>query len=442
MPSAVVPPELVVADLGHPEESERDVIVSAMPPLRSLSAEKAIELAVQEAERLDMRLEVDRISAAWPLEVSHLMRDGVEVASGCGKGKGPEGIAGAHFEALERYYMSAQCNRRLAPGVARLRTMREVAEQVGVAGDLVIQRLAGDFPGCVAACVIHSNAVNSVWYPIFLTEPNYYRQPLPGDSVKPYWSMIRYSSSLGNASGSNTQEAYLAGLLELIEHDALSHALLQWFITRIPQADYVDIGSLPADVKHLHRIASEAVGAEVLLLDVTTDIGVPVYLAVGEGSDTEPAPLGIGASLIGKHATARALSELIQAVVLLDSKATARQALTRLAPWPALQECLMISRKRLTCRRSERVRVRGDVGDTATVQSSLATVNDLLSRDGIQSYFCEITPPQSLISVVSVIAPGLERFSLVRMGLPVIPTGRGWSRWQAIVAGHHPPLPV
>jgi hypothetical protein len=33
------------------------------------------------------------------------------------------------------------------------------------------------------------------------------------------------------------------------------------------------------------------------------------------------------------------------------------------------------------------------------------------------------------VSVISTIAPGLGRFSLVRMGLPVIHTGRGWDIW-------------
>jgi ribosomal protein S12 methylthiotransferase accessory factor len=66
------------------------------------------------------------------------------------------------------------------------------------------------------------------------------------------------------------------------------------------------------------------------------------------------------------------------------------------------------------------------VGDVSTVESGLDTVTGLLGRHGIHPYACELAPPGSLISVISTIAPGLERFSLVRMGLPVIPTGRGW----------------
>jgi len=88
--------------------------------------------------------------------------------------------------------------------------------------------------------------------------------------------MLRYASSLGIASGINAQEAHLHGLCELIEHDAFSHALLRWFIARMPQVLIVDISSLPDHVKLLYDIAAETAGAEVFLLDVTTDIGVPL----------------------------------------------------------------------------------------------------------------------------------------------------------------------
>ena len=69
------------------------------------------------------------------------------------------------------------------------------------------------------------------------------------------------------------------------------------------------------------------------------------------------------------------------------------------------------------------------MGDLSTVESGLDTVTGLLGRHGIRPYTCELAPPGSLISVISTVAPGLERLSLARMGLPVIPTGRGRDMW-------------
>jgi ribosomal protein S12 methylthiotransferase accessory factor len=361
------------------------------------------------------------------------MRDDTEVATGAGKGGGPEGLAGSHFEALECYYMSAPVNRRLASTSVTLRKAREVARQPGLARDLVIQRWAEDFPGSNAACVTYSNARSSVWYPIFRCDPHYHRAPLSGDSVGAYRSMIRYTSSLGTASGSNLQEAYLHGLCELIEHDACSLALLRWFVARAPQVDVVDVTSLSGSVRLVHDAAVEATGSGVTLFDVTTDIGVPAYLAITDSRGVEAGPAGAGASPIGEQAVLRALHELIQLAVLSDGS-EARAARTRLAAWPVLQDCLISPSRLLRYRKVRRVPLRGNVGDASTIDSALDTVTSLLRRYNIFSHACELTPPESLISVVSIIAPGLERFSLVRMGIPVIPTGRGWRIWANAIA--------
>lgn len=401
-------------------------------PLRSLSADAAVLLALREAESLGMRFEKRLVGASqYPVIISHLMRgNGQVMAGGTGKGAGPEAVAGAYFEALERYYMSARINRRLASGAANLKSARDVAQQPHLAGDLVIQRWAEDYPESVVACAIYSDETTSVWYPIFLTDPYYHREPLPGDSVDTYRSMLRYTSSRGTAAGSNTQESYLHGLCELIEHDALSHALLRWAIARDPRVSVLDITALPDDAQLLHGIASKVVDADVVLLDVTTDIGIPAYLAVKSGRSAEAEPLGLGASPIGEYAVVRALSELIQVAAASDGIAD-RAASARLAAWPALQRCLTTPLGSLTDRSVAYVSLRGTVGNVNTVQSSLYTVTGLLRKHDIRRYTCELTPSGSHISVTSTIAPGLERFSLVRFGLPVVPTGRGWNFWMA-----------
>ena len=51
--------------------------------------------------------------------------------------------------------------------------------------------------------------------------------------------------------------------------------------------------------------------------------------------------MGTGASPIGEHAAARALSELIQQAVLPGAD-RARAAGERLAPWPPLGDCLTL----------------------------------------------------------------------------------------------------
>jgi ribosomal protein S12 methylthiotransferase accessory factor len=403
-------------------------------PFRSVAAEVAVEVALRETDRLGLRLHPQRIgSSEHPTTRSRLIRDGTELAVGYGKGPGAQGLASAHFEALERYLMSASGNRRLATGAASLLPAHRVAGQVELRADLVVRRWATEFPDSLAACVRHEGSWSSPWYPVFLSDPRYFRRPLPGDSVEPYRSLLRYSSSLGTAAGVDRTEAVLHGLCELVEHDAVSHALLRWFISGTVEVDLVEPDDLPDDLQVLHRGAQDAIGQPVHLIDVTTDLGVPAYLAVGELDGDHVSLSGAGAAPLGAYAAERALTELIQGGALAAASVdqTAANVVRRLAPWPALQDCARIPVRRLLSGRVARVSLQTDPDDDPSPQHGLDRVTRLLRRRDIEYYVCDIAPPQSLIAVATTIAPGLERFSLVRLGVPVIPTGRGWSEWTA-----------
>jgi ribosomal protein S12 methylthiotransferase accessory factor len=402
-----------------------------MTPHRSLSPDSAVSIARQEIERLGMQWSLGDIGPPiYPIPVCSLLLADREAAVGHGKGEGSQGLASAYYEALETYFISARSSRRLGNGLAVLLAAREVAAQPGLRQDLVIQRWAEEFPDSNAACVRYHGEGTPVHYPIFLSDPHYHREPLKGDSVEPYRSLLRYTSSLGTASGVNLQEALLHGLCELVEHDGWSHALLRWFIAHDSAIDVVDPATLPESVQRLYQAAANVVEAPVVLVDVTNDIGMPVYLAVGDGDDSKAAPFGAGASPLGEYAAVRALSELIQSAAMADRDAD-QVAAARLAAWPALQKCMLLPIRPLLSQGPRRVALRESVGDTTAVEAILETSARLVRGRGVEFYTCELTPDDSLVSVVTVIAPGLERFSLVHMGIPVIPTGRGWSLWTA-----------
>jgi ribosomal protein S12 methylthiotransferase accessory factor len=345
-----------------------------------------------------------------------------------GKGVEAQGNASALFEALERYLMSAQDNRRNAPGGADLLSAAEVASQPDLRADLVVQRWATEFPEAVAACAIYRASANAVFYPLFLTDPRYFRRPLPGDSIQPYRSLLRYASSLGTAAGMNAAEATYHGLCELIEHDGVSLALLRWFIARTPGMDVVDPTSLPDRLHALYLDTAQIAGAPVHLIDVTTDIEVPVYLAVSEVSDSRATCVGAGASPSGAHAAERALSELIQTSALTGD-GSGDWAAGRLGAWPALQLCARFPVGDLLAGPVRRVALRDGLDGDGGPEWGLEQAGRLLSQRGIEFFVCELAPIESLIAVATTVAPGLERFSLVRLGVPVIPTGRGMRMW-------------
>ncbi|WP_125807935.1 YcaO-like family protein [Actinoplanes sp. ATCC 53533] len=386
---------------------------------RSVHAEQAVATVLAEIDRLGLRVDAELVG---PTMRVRLLRDGTPVALGYGKGRGAQGTVSAHAEALERYLMSARDNRRFSSHNTVLLAASTVAAQPALAADLVIQRWAAEFPAAPAACAAYHGPAGTVRYPTFLADPRYHRAPVPGDSVEPYRSLLRYSSSLGTAAGLTVTEAVYHGLCELVEHDALSQALLRWFVAGRPEVDVVEPAALPPPLRSLHDEATAAAGASVHLLDLTTDLGVPVYLAV-----SGPDLLGAGASTWGSYAAERALSELIQTATLAG-ETTGTPPADRLAAWPALRRCVRMPVDELGPKRS--VALRGDTGD-GTAADGLARAGRMLGDRGVRYHVCELAPADSLIAVATTIAPGLERFSLVRHGVPVIPTGRGHHLWPA-----------
>jgi ribosomal protein S12 methylthiotransferase accessory factor YcaO len=399
-------------------------------PHRRLSAAAAVDLAIREAERMGMRLRSHEIGpASCRTTASALMDRGTTMAVGHGKGAGLQAVSSAHFEALERYFTSVRSNRRYSDAVARLLPATVIAGQRQLRADLVIQRWAAEFPEAVAACTPYHGGRTTIWYPLFLIDPRYHLRPLPGDGLAGYRSLLRYTSSLGTAAGADPAEAVLHSLCELIEHDGVSHALLRWFVAGEPELDLVPREELPGRLRDLWHDAEHAYGATVYLIDVTTDLGVPVYLAVAHGDGTATSAAGAGASPVAGYAAERALAELIQATA--TPRASAAAVTRDLGAWPPLRDCALLPVPRLLSGVVRRVALRDGTDDAATVPAAVDRLARVLDDRGIGFFSYLLSPADSLVSVAAVVAPGLERFSLVRLGVPVAPTGRGHQVWTA-----------
>jgi len=134
-----------------------------------------------------------------------------------------------------------------------------------------------------------------VWLP---TAYCYYRYP-DSDYCR--------ADSNGCASGNTIEEAILQGLLELVERDAVAI----WWYNRLPRPG-IDLDSFSNRFLSQTKRFYEQNDLKLEVLDVTSDLGIPVVVAIsalGDGSDVY---VGMGAHLDIELAVSRAITEVLQ----------------------------------------------------------------------------------------------------------------------------------
>ncbi|TAY30958.1 hypothetical protein ELH88_27605 (plasmid) [Rhizobium ruizarguesonis] len=240
-------------------------------------------------------------------------------------------------------------------------------------------------------------------------------------------------SSDGLASGNTPSEAVLHGLCELVERDA-------WALTQLKSPERlresrIDPASFGDAVIDVMTDRITRAGMKLLLLDMTTDIGVPAFLAVimpGNLSDRVDARWSHVCGGCGCHpdpvrAALRAITEAAQSRLTAiagsrdDFSPRIYQRLDRSAAMQQVVElCEGDGRMRSFQARHRR---------PATIQESIGHIADRLTATGIEQIVVVPFPHRALpISVVRVIVPGLEvdiSGQYIQLGIRAVNTIRG-----------------
>ncbi|AZS37520.1 Ribosomal protein S12 methylthiotransferase accessory factor YcaO [Microbacterium lemovicicum] len=248
------------------------------------------------------------------------------------------------------------------------------------------------------------------------------------------------SDSNGCAAGNTVTEAVLQGFYELVERDAVAI----WWYNRLnrPGVDLASFGDPWID----DMVASyRARGREIWALDLTTDLGIPVFVALSrrEGHDVEAILLGFGAHLDPRIALLRALSEVNQMSPVDERLGDGEQGLDReLRTW--LNDATLASQPYLVPDPDAPVwsafdhpsSTGGDLAD------DVLTCRTAVERAGMAVYVIDQTRPDIGLSVVRVVVPGLRPFwSRYAPGrLYDVPVALGWLG-QAVDEGDLNPIP-
>jgi len=253
----------------------------------------------------------------------------------------------------------------------------------------------------------------------------YLRYTDPADGNELFYSV----ESNGFAAGNVLEEAILQAFFEVIERDSVSI----WWFNRLTRPA-VDLDSFHDSYFDALREYYATLGRELWVLDLTTDSTIPTFAAVSRNVNREDETLtfGYGTHFDVKIALSRALTEMNQALYLMESGRMAERARSE-------REQFMKDWNRAG-RIENLPYLAPDPHTPAKTRSSYSEwyredlLDDLercfeITRNlGVELLVNDVTRPDVGMSVVKVIVPGLRhlraRFAPGR--LYDVPVKLGW----------------
>ncbi len=217
--------------------------------------------------------------------------------------------------------------------------------------------------------------------------------------------------SNGNAAGNTLEEAILQGFLELVERDSVA----LWWYNRVRRPG-VDLESF--DEPYLDRLRAflRAHRREFWVIDLTADLGIPVFASVCRRTDGPPEQvmLGFGAHLDPKVALLRAVTEMNQLLSSPLMRPDAKEADDRAidpetAHW--LQTATAANQPYLLpADGPPRAAASYPQAWADDVTEDVRACQALVERAGLEMLVLDQTRPEIGLPVAKVMVPGLRHF--------------------------------
>lgn len=364
--------------------------------------------------------------------------------------------------ALRRNLRSSSCGKGISEDQAKMSAIGEAIERYsGVfRGDEPVRRtslraLGGDAID-PRRCMLYSDKQYANREAINARGSNFNLVPLPFDpdqelAFSPLWSLTKralrwlpttylyYSVSVpdhelttlpdsnGCAAGNTLEEAILQGLLELIERDAVA----TWWYPR-SRVPGVDLDAIDHPYVQKLRARHRAWGRELWVLDVTNDLGIPVFVAISGRTAGSPEDIAFApaAHLDPEVALLRALTELNQMMPAVESgNAPGEYAYDdpECVHWwrsatRASEPYLLPAEGRATRIGALERTASGDIAD------DIRMIQRAMEQRGTEVLVLDQSRPDTGLAVAKVIVPGLRHFWARFAGgrLYDVPVTLGW----------------
>jgi ribosomal protein S12 methylthiotransferase accessory factor len=212
-----------------------------------------------------------------------------------------------------------------------------------------------------------------------------------------------HTDSNGCAAGNTREEAIVQGFLELVERDA--YAI--WWYNRLRRAE-VDLSQFDDSyVRDVQAQFADA-GRKVWVLDVTSDLGIPTYVAIMHWMQNgqENIEFGSGAHFDRRIALLRSLTELTQflSIGLMGGASGEKPTLDGVTPLKLENYPFLIPDDKPIVPPATGMKVQDNTRDQV-----LACV-DIARQAGYDFMVLDQTRPDVEVPVVRVIVPGLRHF--------------------------------
>jgi ribosomal protein S12 methylthiotransferase accessory factor len=213
-----------------------------------------------------------------------------------------------------------------------------------------------------------------------------------------------HADSNGCAAGNTLEEAIVQGFLELVERD--SYAI--WWYNRSQRTE-LDLSQFDDSyVRDLKNQLAET-GRRLWVLDITTDLGIPSYVAMSYSTITgqEFVEYGSGSHFDPRIALLRALTEVNQflSIGLMGARDAGQASNDSAGPFRLKEHPYLIPDGKPAIRPHFDMKF----GSLDTREQALACV-DIVKRAGLDFLVLDQTRPDIETPVVRVIVPGLRHF--------------------------------
>ncbi|MEH1843166.1 MAG: TOMM precursor leader peptide-binding protein [Nostoc sp.] len=240
-----------------------------------------------------------------------------------------------------------------------------------------------------------------------------------------------WADSNGCAAGNTLEEAILQGFMELVERDAVA---LWWYNSL--QKPQVDLDSFDDPYFQSLKQYYQTINREIWVLDITSDLNIPVFAAVTRRSDrsVEDIVLGYGAHFDAKIAISRALTEVNQILPnVLFAKADGSTQYPPSADRLAVdwwKTATLSDQPYLVPDKKIAAKVSGDYHEMASddLLEDVKLCQQIVENNGLEMVVLDQTRPDIGLRVAKVIVPGMRHMwkRLAPGRLYKVPVKMGW----------------